>query len=216
MRVRRVDPSDGDDVRAFVNLPFLLYRDCRQWVPPLVNDVKGVMDRRRHPFYQHSDAEFFVAEEAGQAVGRIAMLENRNFNAYNHCRAALFFYFDCVDDKLAARSLFDAAFGWMRERGLNQVIGPKGFHPTDGLGLLVEGFEHRPAMGIPYNYAYYSSLLHQAWRPAVRLFERSDRAAGTLLCARREGQGPTRPEDTQVLEQGGDAPVAQARCGGAE
>ena len=159
MRVRRVDPSDGDDVRAFVNLPFLLYRDCRQWVPPLVNDVKGVMDRRRHPFYQHSDAEFFVAEEAGQAVGRIAMLENRNFNAYNHCRAALFFYFDCVDDKLAARSLFDAAFGWMRERGLNQVIGPKGFHPTDGLGLLVEGFEHRPAMGIPYNYAYYSSLL---------------------------------------------------------
>ncbi len=159
MRVRRLDPSNSSDVQQFVGLPFGLYRNCQQWVPPLVNDMRALFNRDRHPFYRHSEAEFFVAEEAGQTVGRIAVLENRNYNAHNGSRAALFYYFESVEDRAVARSLFDAAFGWAQERGLNKVIGPKGFVGTDGLGLLVEGFEHRPAMGIPYNYAYYVDLL---------------------------------------------------------
>jgi len=159
MPVRSLDPTDSGDVGRFVNLPFELYRDCRQWVPPLVRDIRALFDRSKHPFYRHSEAEFFIAEEAGQVVGRIAVLENRNYNAHTTCQAALFYYFDCIEDRTVARSLFEAVFGWAQERGLNKVIGPRGFVGTDGLGLLVEGFEHRPAMGIPYNHAYYANLL---------------------------------------------------------
>jgi hypothetical protein len=159
MRVRRIDPSDSGDVQRFVNLPFELYRGCKEWVPPLVSEMYALFDRSTHPFYRHSEAGFFVAEEGGQTVGRIAVLENRNYNAHNGYHAALFYYFDCVEDAAVASSLFDAAFSWAQERGLNQVIGPRGFVGTDGLGLLVEGFEHRPAMGIPYNFSYYAGLL---------------------------------------------------------
>jgi hypothetical protein len=159
MRVRRLDPSDSGDVQRFVNLPFELYRDCKQWVPPLVSEMYALFNRSTHPFYRHSEAGFFVAEDAGQTVGRIAVLENRNYNAHNGYRAALFYYLDCVEDGAVANSLFDAAFSWAQDRGLSQVIGPRGFVGTDGLGLLVEGFEHRPAMGIPYNFAYYARLL---------------------------------------------------------
>ena len=52
-----------------------------------------------------------------------------------------------------------AAFDWARSRGLDTVVGPKGFTPLDGFGLLVKGFEHRPAFGLPYNPAYYVDLI---------------------------------------------------------
>jgi hypothetical protein len=42
---------------------------------------------------------------------------------------------------------------------LDRIIGPRGLIAAQGGGMLVEGFEHRPAMGIPYNYAYYDRLL---------------------------------------------------------
>ena len=58
--------------------------------------------------------------------------------------------------------LFEFAFNWARAEGMDTIVGPKGFSPTNGLGLLVEGFEYLPAYGIPYNPPYYSSLLEQA------------------------------------------------------
>jgi hypothetical protein len=42
------------------------------------------------------------------------------------------------------------------------VIGPKGFTALDGMGLLVRGFEHRPALGIPYNLPYYPRLVEES------------------------------------------------------
>ena len=39
------------------------------------------------------------------------------------------------------------------------MVGPRGFTPLDGFGLLVKGFEHCPAFGLPYNPAYYVDLV---------------------------------------------------------
>ena len=122
-----------------------------------------MLDRKRHPFYRHSDAAFFLAlDAAGAAVGRVAVLDNRNYNAYNHEQTAFFYLFECEDDPATAQSLFDAAFAWARARGLDRVYGPKGFTALDGMGLLVQGFEHRPAFGIPYNLPTYPGLLESA------------------------------------------------------
>jgi hypothetical protein len=156
-------------VRQFLDLPFGLYRDIPQWVPPLAPDVRRMLDRRRHPFYQHSEAAFFMAKNArGRPVGRIAVLDNRHYNTYNEGgptgpqRTAFFYLFECDDDRQVACALFDAAFAWARRRGLTRIVGPKGFTALDGLGLLVEGFEHRPAFGIPYNPPYYPALVEAA------------------------------------------------------
>jgi hypothetical protein len=68
---------------------------------------------------------------------------------------------ECADDSDAARLLFDAAADWARSRGLNRLWGPKGFTTLDGMGMLVRGFEHRPALGIPYNLPYYPRLVEE-------------------------------------------------------
>lgn len=162
MHVYELDTDNRRQVRRFLQLPFALYRNTPQWVPPLRNDAAALLDRRRHPFYQHSQAAFFLAESEGDTVGRLAVLDNRNYNEYNHCATAFFFLYECVDDASVSDSLFEVAFSWARQRGLTHLAGPRGFTALDGLGLLVKGFEHRPAFGIPYNLPYYASLIEGA------------------------------------------------------
>jgi len=162
MHTCRLDPTNRRDVRRYVEFPFRLYRESPLWVPPFVNEVRAQLDPHRHPFYQHSEAAFFLALEGDEVVGRIAVLENARYNECHGKRTAFFYHFDVVNDRAVSRALFDAAFDWARGRGLDLMWGPKGFMAIDGQGILVEGFEHRPALGIPYNYPYYGELLENA------------------------------------------------------
>ncbi len=162
LEIRKIDTSSRGDVRRFIELPWAIYRGCEQWVPPLVDDVKTMMNRRSYPFYQHSDADFFLAERDGRAVGRIAVLENRHYNEHWSSHTAFFYLFDAFDDAEAASGLFAAIEAWAGRRGLNKIVGAKGFLQGDGIGVLVEGFEHHPAVGIPYNHEYYGPLIEAA------------------------------------------------------
>jgi hypothetical protein len=162
LQLLEVNTSDRRQVKQFLDLPFAIYRDIPQWVPPLSIDAARPLNRRRHPFYKHSAAAFYLAVNDGRTVGRIAVLDNRNYNAFNHERTAFFNLFECEDDLAASGLLFEAAFAWARGRGLDKVVGPKGFTALDGMGLLVRGFEHRPAFGIAYNPAYYPKLVEAA------------------------------------------------------
>lgn len=159
MQVRKLDMGRRQDVEQFIALPFALYRDNKQWVPPLLSDMRLMLNRKKNPYFRHSDADLFVVEQGKETLARVAVLHNTNYCAYHKRQAAFFYYWDTVDEAAATRLLFDAAFDWARGRGLKEVIGPLGFMEGDGMGVLVEGFEHRPAMGIPYNYAYYEPLL---------------------------------------------------------
>ena len=161
IRLRQLDADNGRDVNQFVEFPFALYRDCPHWTPPLRRAARQILDRRRHPFYAHSTADFFVVERGGETVGRMAMLENRRHNEFRQSRAAFFGYFDVIEEIEVARLLFDAAFVWARGRGLDAVIGPRGVIGVDG-SVLVEGFERRAALAIPYNYPYYDAFIQDA------------------------------------------------------
>lgn len=168
MQIITLDPADRRQVRQFLELPFRLYRDVPQWVPPMQADARRQADRRRNPFFQHSAGEFFLALGAdGRAAGRLAALDNRGYNEFNGERTAFFYLFECEHDREAAGRLFEAAFAWARQRGLQRCFGPKGFSVFDGVGLLVKGFEHRPAFGLPYNLPYYPELIEAAgFQPA--------------------------------------------------
>ncbi len=162
VEIHKVDTTDPRDVKRFVQFPFRLYRNCPQWVPPLVSSARKQLNRERHPFYRHSDADFFLALQGGEVMGRIAVLEPRKRNAYRGQRGAFFYLFETVEDIGVARALFAAAFDWARSRGLETISGPDGLLPGDGLGVLVKGFEHRPAMGITYNYPYYDAFIQDS------------------------------------------------------
>jgi hypothetical protein len=160
LTIQKVDTNNKAQVRRFVRIPYKLYANHPQWVPPLFIDAELQLNRKKHPFYEHSDADFWIASRDGKDVGRIAAMENKRFNNYHKTKNAQFYLFECTDDQEAANLLFEQVFDWARKRGLNVVIGPKGFAPLDGYGIQIEGFEHRQMMTMMnYNYPYYQKLV---------------------------------------------------------
>ncbi len=158
MQLRELDTTRKQERARFVDFVFDLYRDSPLWVPPLRSDAMNILDRSKHPYYEHSDADFFIVEEGNRTLGRIAMLENRNYNNYHNRKAAFFGYFEVIEDIKVARLLLAKAVEWAGARGLDSIIGPRGVAGIDG-SILVEGFEHRPALTIPYNYPYYDAFI---------------------------------------------------------
>ena len=160
IRIEKIDTYDKAQVNQFIQLPFRLYADCPQWVPPFISDVKIMLNRDKHPFYQRSEADFFIAIKDGKIAARLAVMEHKPFNAYHNTKKAAFTLFESINDQEVANLLFERAFEWARARGLNEVVGPKGFCSFDGYGILVKGFEHRQMMTmVSYNYDYYPVLL---------------------------------------------------------
>jgi len=158
--VEQIDPSNKKDVHRFIKIQFDLYQDNKNWVPPILIDRRAQFNKKKHPFYEHSDADFFIATKDGKDVGCIAALENKVFNKHQGKKQATFYLFDVIDDQEVADALFNRVFDWARERGLTQLVGPKGFGPLDGYGIQTMGFEHRQMMTMMnYNYEYYPTLM---------------------------------------------------------
>lgn len=160
LTIEKIDTNNKSQVRRFVQLPHRLYKDCPQWVPLLDIDAYTYLNRKKHPFHEHSDVDFFLAVRDGRDVGRIAAIENKPFNRYHGTRKADFYFFDSENDLEAATALFETVFEWAKARGLDSVVGPKGMGPLDGYGILIFGHEHRNTMTmLNYNYAYYQQLV---------------------------------------------------------
>jgi hypothetical protein len=162
MNITQIDLANKKHVRDFLVLPFRIYKDIPRWVPPLQMDERRRLDPKRYPFYRHSQAGFFLATNGARILGRLAVLDNRLYNQHNNEKTAFFYLFECENQPSAAQGLFEAACTWARARGLTKMLGPKGFTVLDGFGLLVKGFEHRPAFGLPYNPSYYPGLIEGA------------------------------------------------------
>jgi hypothetical protein len=160
LAVEKIDTTSKEQVRRFTRLPYRLYANHPQWVPPLFIDVEAQLDRQKHPFFEHSDGDYVIVKRDGRDVGRIAALENKHFNEYQGKRQAQFYLFECEDDQDAANALFGRVFEWSKDRHLDHVVGPKGFSVFDGYGIQVEGYEHRQMMSMMnYNYPYYVRLV---------------------------------------------------------
>jgi GNAT superfamily N-acetyltransferase len=158
--VEQIDLSNKKQVNEFIQLPFRLYKNHPQWVPPFIDDIKLMLNKQKHPFYELNDADFFAVYRDGIMVSRIAAMENRSFNDYHKVKKAQFYLFETENDQEAVNALFARVFEWAKARGLDTLVGPKGFSAFDGYGIQVEGFELRQMMTMMnYNYDYYPKLV---------------------------------------------------------
>lgn len=144
---------------AFIEFPWRIYADDPAWVPPLIIERREFLDRKKHPFYRHGDAELFVAKRDGEIVGRIVASDDPNYNALHETSVGCFGLFDCIDDVDVARALFRAAETWLHHRGRTEIMGPIDYSTNYVCGLLIDGFEHPPTLLTAHNPRYYARLL---------------------------------------------------------
>jgi GNAT superfamily N-acetyltransferase len=147
-------------------------------------DIVTVLSRTRNPFFEHAQAEYFLAEQDGTVVGRIGAIRNDAHGTFHPAEkhVGFFGFFECVDDQGVADALFAAAAGWLRGQGLTVMRGPASPSTNDECGLLVDGFDTPPCVMNPHNPRYYVPLVERAG--FVKVMD--------LLCYEGSGDPPRR------------------------
>jgi hypothetical protein len=154
--------QDKSQMEAFLRLPWHLYRNDPNWVPPLLALQRDFLDPRTGPFFEFGEAQYFLAYHQGLPAGRISAHINRLHNQYHDPDDGFFGFFECIPNGEVASALFDAAADWLSQRGKKRLLGPLNFCIYDEMGLLVEGFDTMPAIFQTHNPPYYLDLLTQS------------------------------------------------------
>jgi GNAT superfamily N-acetyltransferase len=166
-----VSVSNAVDVRpvrtrrermAFIKMPWRVYENDSHWVPPLIHDMKEVLDPKRGLFFQYGRAALFLAYRDGLPVGRIsAHVNDRHDEVYNDGKG-FFGFFECENRSETAHALFAAAEAYLRAQGKTRVEGPISFSIYDEIAVLIDGFEDDPYVLTMYNPPYYGRLIEGA------------------------------------------------------
>jgi hypothetical protein len=160
MKLLQVTNKQG--IKAFHQVPELLYRNDPHWVCPLEKDLEMLFHKDTNPFLIDGDCRRWVLySEQAQVVGRIAAFYSRSHAAKEPQPTGGAGFFECINSQPAASLLLDAARSWLKENGMEAMDAPVNPGPNDNnWGLLIEGFTH-PGFGMPYNLPYYHGLLAQ-------------------------------------------------------
>ena len=146
-------------MNTFIDVPFRLRRDDPQWVPPLRFERRAFLDRKKNPWFEHAEAEFFLAERDGEPVGRISAHIDRRWDEYQGGSDGFFGFFEVANDAEAAKALLDTAAEWVKGRGRERILGPMDFTMNDECGILIEGYNEPSMILEPWHPPYYKELI---------------------------------------------------------
>lgn len=158
-RIEVTEVTSRAERNAFIKFPWRIYEDDAAWVPPLLVERKGFLNRKKHPFFEHGAAAFFLARRNGDVVGRIAASDDPNYNSLHQTNVGCFGMFEAIDDPAVAEALLGAAYDWLRARGRDEVMGPIDYSTNYLCGLLIEGFQHPPTILTSHNPPSYARLI---------------------------------------------------------
>ena len=148
--------------KQFIDFPHDLYAGDPNYVPEVYIGQKELLDQKKNPFFQHSDATLFLLKKEGKIIGRIAAIHNRNYNEFiGNGTKGFFGFFEVIENYDAAKLLLDTAIGWVKKQGLNAILGPTNFSTNDTAGLLVDGYDRPPVIQMTYNKRYYADFLER-------------------------------------------------------
>jgi len=154
------------DRKAFVDLPFRLYKDNPNWVPPLKDEAMGLITPGKNPFFEHAVAQLFLATRDGQVVGRISASIDHMWTPMpadkgGGADSGNWGYLD-AEDKAVADLLIAAAEDWLRSKGVKRSIGPISMSIWEEPGLLIKGHDHPPTVMMGYDDARYEAWV-ESW-----------------------------------------------------
>ncbi|MEO5976108.1 MAG: hypothetical protein ABIS36_21955 [Chryseolinea sp.] len=150
-----------EDVQEFLVLPVRLYKNEPHWIRPLDKDVESVFDKNSNKTFRHGECcRWLLRNDRDEVIGRVAAFVNQKTkDKGNDQPTGGMGFFECINDKSAAFTMFDQCHDWLKSRGLEAMDGPINFGSRDRWwGLLIEGFDHEPNYQCNYNFSYYRAF----------------------------------------------------------
>jgi GNAT superfamily N-acetyltransferase len=178
------------DKKAFVNLAWDVYRNDPAWVPPLKDEVHGLITAGKNPWFEHARAKFWLAERDGKPVGRISAQVDELVLEHMGEGTGQWGMLETTDSEAAA-ALIATAEDWLREQGMTRALGPISLSIWDEPGLEIEGFDEPPTAMMGHHRPEYRQWIENAgYEKAkdlltyeVNIADWSDRKINRLIAA---------------------------------
>jgi hypothetical protein len=171
-----ISPVSGKaELKAFVDFAWEVYKDDPNWVPPLKEEVYGLLTPGKNPWFEHGEAQYFLARRGGKVTGRIsAHIDNLALNMPSEQGmgpgTGNWGMFDALDGQSAA-ALMDAAEQWLRAKGMTRALGPLSLSIWEEPGLLTSGHDHPPTVMMGHHLPRYEVWVKAAGHVPVKLLQ---------------------------------------------
>lgn len=161
IEVKPVDIKSKKDLKKFIKFPWEVYKGDKNWVPPLIMDMKAKFNPKSNPFLLHSQIQPFLAYKDNKIVGRIVGIINNNHNKTFNEKTGFFGFFETFQDYEISEALLDKAVQWVKSKDMDTLRGPANFSCNDDWGALIDNFDEMPMLLMPYNPPYYKTFFEK-------------------------------------------------------
>ena len=149
------------DRKRFVDFAWDVYAADPAWVPPLRNEVHGLLDPKKNPWFEHGRAQLWLAERGGRTVGRISAQVDALVQQHMGAGTGQWGMFEALDGEAAA-ALIAAAEGWLRSQGMTRALGPFSISIWDEPGLEISGHDQPPTVMMGHHRPEYRGWIEAA------------------------------------------------------
>ncbi len=156
-----VKVSTKKQKKQFIDFPHALYKGDPNYVPEIYLGMQELMNPKKNPFFKHSNADLFLAIRDNKIIGRIAAIQNNNYNKFANSNVGYFGFFDVIEDYAVAEKLLQTAVDWVKTKGHVSLYGPTNFSTNETAGILVDGYDSPPVINMTYNKPYYVDFMNR-------------------------------------------------------
>lgn len=152
--------TDSSALKAFIAVPWSIYRDDPHWVPPLKIERKEAFSKK-NPFFEHARWQAWLAYRDGVPVGRISAQIDSLYLERHDPHTGFFGLIEAPDDEEVFKALFGVAETWLKEQGMKTAVGPFNLGINQELGCLVEGFDSPPYVMMGHARPFYGQQIEK-------------------------------------------------------
>jgi hypothetical protein len=155
-----VSVEDKKLLNEFIKLPWQIYGNDPNWVPPLIKEIEFLFSEK-NPFWQHSEKKLFLIWEGNRPLGRIAGIIDHNHINIHQENCGFFGFFESINDYAVAEKLLNVVREYLKEKKMEVMRGPMNPSTNDECGFLIEGFDSAPTVMMTYNPEYYLEFMER-------------------------------------------------------
>jgi hypothetical protein len=156
VEIRRVTGKKA--LKTFIQVPWNIYKNDPNWVAPLLAERKEALSPG-NPYFKHASWCAWLAYQDGKPVGRICAQVDQLHQSQYDTKVGFFGLIEAPDDDTVFQALFETAENWLREQGMQQILGPFNLGINQELGILVEGFDSPPYIMMGHSPRYYDAAI---------------------------------------------------------
>lgn len=153
--------KNDDDLIKFIKFPMDLYKNNKNYVPPLIKEEKNIWNPKENGALAFSEFKLYLAYKDNKIAGRIAVIANHQEVKNLGIKKVRFGWLDFIEDISVAEALIEKAKEYAIEKNMTMIEGPLGFTNLDKSGMLTMGFDKLATMIGLYNFSYYPEYLEK-------------------------------------------------------